>query len=134
MPLKLYLAGRWQQRDYINTLASELRNRGHIVTARWLDIEHKRYTKPECAQIDLDDIDAAHVLVSFTEAPDVGYNTGGRHVEFGYSIAKGKILILVGPIENIFHELPGVIRLDSFAELLDYLEELQNKNNDSDLL
>lgn len=123
--LKLYLAGRWQQRSYIATLATDLQSRGFTITSRWLKMEHTKLSKQACATVDLEDIDEANILVSFTELPDVGYNTGGRHVEFGYAYAEGKCLILVGPVENIFHELPGVIKLDSFAQLVEYLEKLR---------
>ncbi len=29
--------------------------------------------------------------------------SGGRHVEFGYALAKGKPIVLVGPQRNVFH-------------------------------
>ncbi len=35
-----------------------------------------------------------------------GYSRGGRHVEAGYALAKGKYLVLVGPRENVFYSLP----------------------------
>jgi hypothetical protein len=33
---------------------------------------------------------------------------GGRHVEFGYGMAKGKRLVLIGERENVFHDHPSV--------------------------
>lgn len=46
---------------------------------------------------------------------------GGRHVEFGMARAWGKICIVVGPRENVFHHLPGVHQFETWAEALEYL-------------
>jgi hypothetical protein len=46
----------------------------------------------------------------------------GRHVEFGYALAREKRMIVVGDVkENIFHYLPQVKHFATFEEALAYL-------------
>jgi nucleoside 2-deoxyribosyltransferase len=115
--MKIYLAARYSRRDQLRALAEQLREAGHTVTSRWLETEwanrpdQSSAAPPEYrakyALIDLEDVDAADVVVSFTEAPGDG-SRGGRHVEHGYALAKGKRLVVVGYRENLFHEHPSV--------------------------
>ena len=44
-------------------------------------------------------------LLFFSERGDAGYMSGGRHVEWGYAIARGLHLWLVGFPENVFHHV-----------------------------
>ena len=59
------------------------------------------------ANEDIEDIRAADVFVTFTERRTAGYTSGGRHVEFGLAFAAEKRIMIVGPLENVFHELAG---------------------------
>lgn len=120
--MKMYLAGRWQQRWFIADLAKDIESRGHIVTSRWLQPGHTD-DRTRAALDDLEDVDKADVLVSFTETPAVGYNTGGRHVEFGFAYKAGKLLVIIGPAEHIFHDLPGVKRFDNYGAFIDWLAQ-----------
>lgn len=106
--MKLYLAGSWLRRDEIRKYADELKSIGIEITSRWL------YSHGECTSLeeeysdaleDLDDIRKADALILFTSGPAGGYQTGGRHFETGYAWAKGLDLFIVGPRENIFHNL-----------------------------
>jgi hypothetical protein len=69
------------------------------------------------AKADIEDIAQADVVVSFTSP---GQGQGGRHVEFGISIALDKQVVLVGPREHVFHALPQVIQFDTTDELIRY--------------
>ena len=44
--------------------------------------------------------------------------TGGRHVEFGYALALGKALIVVGVRSHVFHELDAVTVVPDVAALV----------------
>lgn len=107
--LNIYLAGRYGRRLEIKGYADQLRAAGHTVTSRWLDSEHAAFDAAptweqmlDWAENDLSDINDADVFVAFTESPDSPFARGGRHVEFGYALATGKYMIVVGPCENIF--------------------------------
>ena len=103
---------------------------GRGVTSRWIDqhggnllesfVADKLNDDPEdCAkyaQVDVDDLSAADVVVSFTSAD--GGGKGGRHVEFGLALGLGKRLVIVGPRENVFHTLPHVEHYPNWSRLV----------------
>lgn len=120
---KIYLAARYSRNEEMRGIRDVLSTAlGHTVTSRWIDLhpdavgdfgtsfDHDALnSRPdECAplgQHDLDDIDSADWVISFTCGSG---GKGGRHVELGYAMAKGKRLFVVGPRENVFHTLPAV--------------------------
>jgi hypothetical protein len=84
---------------------------GHKVVSQWIDypIVDESKLRPEewdlMAEDDVNDVASCEMLVAFTESPEAGYMTGGRHVEFGLAIAWRKHAIIIGPTENIFHRM-----------------------------
>lgn len=117
--MKLYLASRYDRREELVAIASVLQEQGHHVTSRWLG----GHGQPDAdsALYDLTDVIVADVLILFTEEPTahVAYAArGGRHVEFGYALRAGKRMFVVGPRENIFHELRAVTVVPDVAALV----------------
>src|SRR5713226_6452736 len=112
--MRIYIAARYSRRAEMAAQAGILRAAGHEVTSRWLVEHNVEWTgghDPQWEEIslgDIEDIDSAEVVISFTHPRGTPVTGGGRHVEFGYAYAKGKKLIIVGPRENVFHHLPGV--------------------------
>lgn len=118
--MKVYLAARYSRHPEMRKVRDRLVELGHTVTSRWIDQHGGKYPSsftPEalnndpayCARLgihDVNDVDAADVVVSFTEGS--GGGKGGRHVEFGLALGLGKRLVVVGPREHIFHTLPQV--------------------------
>ena len=105
---KCYLSGRYSRREELQGYGEELTKLGYDVGARWLTGAHEEgvYTKDKWAvwaYDDMDDVARAEIVVAFTEGGEC--RRGGRHVEFGMGLALGKVLVVVGPIENIFHTL-----------------------------
>lgn len=129
---QIYLAARYSRREELCTYREELRKLGYLVQARWLDGGHQLSDRGipigengealveggECqrsaelrakfAQDDWEDVNAAEIIISFTEPPRSSANRGGRHVEFGIGLSKGTRSIVIGYRENIFHWLPQV--------------------------
>jgi hypothetical protein len=120
--MKIYLASRYSRHDEMQGVRDVLEAVGHQVTSRWIDChtdvtgDYTASFTPEflaehpadCAplgQHDLDDLITADFVVSFTCGTG---GKGGRHVEFGYALALGKRMAIVGPRENVFHTLPQV--------------------------
>jgi hypothetical protein len=131
--VKAYLAARYSRHPEMRGVRDVLGAIGIDVTARWIDCHtdvvgdftasfttEALNTRPtDCAPLgrhDLEDIDAADTVISFTYPVD-GVK-GGRHVEFGYALAKGKRLIVVGPRQHIFHTLAEVDWYPDWAHLL----------------
>lgn len=93
--------------------ARELRALGIQVTSTWHDDKIGKGSWEYQALRDLDDIHDANCLVMFTKPRSF---TGGRHTEFGYALALGKRIILVGPKnENVFQA--GVRRVRNWKDV-----------------
>jgi hypothetical protein len=129
--MRIYIAARFSRRDEMQEVAALLRARGHTITSRWIDGHEdeggeyllggtNRELYATFAREDLEDVQQAETVVSFTEPPRAGNlrGRGGRHVEYGYALALEKRLIVVGPLENVFHCLDCVTVCRDVAELL----------------
>lgn len=110
--MNIYLSAQWSRRSEIEGYAQELRDLGHTVTSRWHhgepmgdDAEPTVEAWKVWAQADLEDIDDAHALIAFTE-PKGTMSRGGRHVEWGYWLARrdwDQPSIVIGPCESQFY-------------------------------
>lgn len=141
--LTFYLAGPYGRRTELLACREDLVARGHRVPCRWLHGDHQVHG-PEANKVieaggipdeqlsatfavdDLEDLDRADVIVSFTEPPG-GAPRGGRHVEFGYALGQHRHggryhLAVVGHVENIFHALDGVTYHPTWQEFLAVLD------------
>jgi len=135
----VYLAAPYYRKDEIQGYKDFLQDMCNVeVTARWMEEAHAPTTQMSevgvdlhilYARNDLEDVYLADMVVSFTEPLEYGeraitydfYNRakrGGRHVEFGFGLALGREMVIVGPRENIFHNLPGVKQYDTFEDFV----------------
>jgi hypothetical protein len=148
---RFYLASRYTRLEELRSYRSQLNHifggLGWSVQSRWLDGAHQWDGKmlevaqayenpdglgatipPEAARFALDDwedVNAADIVINFTEAPrTVSTSRGGRHVELGIALGLGKTVIVVGHRENIFHLLPEVTFCPGWSALLLHLTEL----------
>lgn len=129
-----YLASRFGRRDELNSYLLQLKIKGYTVTSRWLikhqklDLQKHAYSSGErqmFALHDYEDVMQADRLIAFTEDPKdnaEGGRRGGRHVELGLALARGKHIYVVGYRENVFCHLPQVMFYETFQELLETLE------------
>jgi nucleoside 2-deoxyribosyltransferase len=115
--LKVYIAAKFEQQAEVCDKATELEHLGMEVTSRWR-FEDGTIPLAACAQMDLDDVKDADVLLLLTSG---GKSGGGKHVETGYAIALGKRVIMVGPKENVFHNLPVITIYDRWEQAIDEL-------------
>lgn len=132
--MRVYLAARYSRKKEIKSLIPILLEHNILTTSRWLhesasETAHlDEFTPAFCRQtaaIDLEDIDLADTFVFFAEDPLIGTPRGGRHVEFGYALARGKRIVVIGRHENIFHYLPQIVCYVTIQDFLD-LEGIQN--------
>lgn len=129
MTFKVYLSSRYDRRAELDEYARELEAAGgYECTSTWLNGSTFENTTANAAT-DIDDIYAADAFVCFSEEPQEQSSLswaarGGRHVEFGVAFETGLPIIIVGPRENVFHLLPGIVRVDTWAEALAELHEL----------
>lgn len=132
--MRCYLAARYSRHEELRQYANQLEKLGHEVTSRWINGEHEALGGDllgkgdsefarRCLEEDLEDLFAADTLIAFTEPactgsfPCGGVARGGRHVEFGIALALNMRIIVVGPIENIFHTAQGIRHYETFDRL-----------------
>lgn len=117
-------------------VAAHFERNGFPVTSTWFEEPHGPTIQlkdvgarqlQEYALRDLAELRAADMLVFFSENDQTHNRRGGRHVEFGYALALGKPIAVIGPIENIFHHVPHVRRYSSINEFLESI--LKGGNN-----
>lgn len=123
MMTKVYLCARYGRREEMQVLAARMRAMGLVVTARWVEGNN---ADADAAQMDWDDLRAADMLFTFTERQDdpawnPSWGRGGRHVEFGMAVERRMRIVIVGPVENVFHNLPGLARFSDVEAALDYV-------------
>ena len=127
--MKVYLAGRYQEREKLVQYAIALGLAEIEVTSRWLEETHQPNTQltdvPDLELVkyavwDLQDVDSADILVQICDEPNT---RGGAHVEFGFALGAGKKIVVVGPEHNIFHRLPSVYKFDTWLEAEKFLIE-----------
>jgi hypothetical protein len=115
--LGVYFAAAFKRRQELCLYAAELEADGIRVTSRWLGGSAKLQgddlnlgdRAADLAQMDFEDVCAADLCLAFTEPGDAAdRGRGGRHAELGIAIGLGRSVATVGPIEHVFHRLPGV--------------------------
>jgi nucleoside 2-deoxyribosyltransferase len=126
--MKIYIASRYSRRNEMRQVARALQAAGATVTSHWLSEDKPLQTQMgddpddfyiETSRIDLADIDSSDMVLFFAEDPLVGIPRGGRHVEFGYALGKGKWICVIGPKENVFHYHPRVFHYNSVHEFME---------------
>lgn len=128
--MKIYLAAQYSWRDKLKEYARILERKNIEVVSAWLketkDVKEELTTYTNAyakdhAQMDLDDIQEADILVLFTISPTDVSKRGARHFEAGYAYALGKKVIICGPKENIFYYIGDILQYDDFEDVVDYL-------------
>jgi len=132
--MRFYLAARYSRLSEMQKVRLQLQELGHCVTSRWVNGDHQALDNGvtlaasdiaarRFAEEDLEDIHGADAIVAFTERPRSQHSRGGRHVELGYALALDKHILVIGPRENVFCCLPGVI---SFPDTRTFLRAVTN--------
>lgn len=128
-----YFAARYSRHPEMRAYRDQLEAAGDfVVTSRWIDCHNEELEQsftPEAlnadparcwfyGQHDIEDLDDADVLVSFTG--NGGGGKGGRHIEHGYFLASSRFrrVVIVGPRENIFHCHPNTDVYPDWATFL----------------
>ena len=120
----IYIAARFSRRPEANQMARKLKELGHTISSRWVkpktdhviptglsrqaaDAERERFAKEDVADV----LDCTW-MISLMEEPRSN-GRGGRHVEFGLALGRGRKLTIIGPRETVFHHLPQVEHFDT---------------------
>ena len=118
--MKVYLAAPFSMARQVETqYAQDLARRGLPVVSQWHRLPHPT-DLGRAAERDLEDILEAHTFILLANLRSRA-NRGGRHVEFGFALARGKRIIVVGAHQNLFHYLPNVEVYPTWGLCLDSL-------------
>ncbi len=129
MSYKVYFAARYSRRGELNGYRAQLEKLDFEVTSRWLvndppapidELTESHWR--ELAETDCRDIERSDGLVAFAESPPGG--NGGRHVELGIGIGRGKDIIIVGEPEHLFHKLKNVHRVPDWLAAVKMLRNI----------
>jgi nucleoside 2-deoxyribosyltransferase len=125
--MKIYLAASYDQMELMRRWEKVLHEYGHECTARWIHNaeENEKMTLAAAALMDLDDIDAADCIISYNNGKST---RGGRHVEFGYALARGKEMIIVGERESVFHHLSNIEVFPTIMDVMIYFAKFPTRN------
>jgi nucleoside 2-deoxyribosyltransferase len=124
----VYLAGRFSRRFQLQGVRADLQRAGHCGTSRWIDLrEEVAADAAKCARIDIEDIEAADVLISFPDLPRSTNTRGGHFFEEGFALATGRRVIVVGYRSHIFHHLPEVAFFPTWSEALKALAPVHSR-------
>jgi nucleoside 2-deoxyribosyltransferase len=139
--VRAYIAAPYGARAQARRYSDELANAGITPTCTWVYgsrdlVAGTVHAAPaltdrqadEFAKGDLSEIDEADVLILLTDSAARveagGSSSGGRHLETGYALAKRKLVVVVGDVENIFHRSSMVLRTNTWGEAVTLLKEL----------
>jgi hypothetical protein len=115
--MRIYLAANYSAHPLMQAYCAILEDLGHEVTSRWIQGTHSESNKEsEYAKIDLYDLDNAEMIVFFSEQFPNSRIRGGKHVEFGYALAKEKQIVIIGDRKNVFHYLDCIRRFETFND------------------
>lgn len=129
--MRVYVAGRWADRESVAKVALTFEGRGFEVVSRWIKrpgetLPYHAYSEADyrqSAEADWLDLIRCDVFVLLNDPEP---SPGGRHVETGLALAWKKRVMVVGPpSQNVFHYLPGVERFANIDEAIAALEEGQ---------
>lgn len=114
---RVYLAAQYARRNEMRDIATQLVERGFVVSSSWLDEEYPLDTKPnqlsddenrDTALKDLEDLTGSDIIIFFSEDLESQPSRGGKHFELGFAHALGINIFIVGGAENLFHYLPDL--------------------------
>lgn len=118
--IRIYLATLFSRREEMEKVADKLTIAGYEVVSRWVYGGEDGLSDRDIAELDLEDVRKADIVMSYTALRGAATPGGGRHVEFGYGYALGKRSVIIGERENVFHHLPDV---EVYATLSAFLDE-----------
>lgn len=122
----IYTAAPWKFRVEAKQVAQQFRDAGHQIISRWHDewADRPSANVPLAelrgeAEKDVEDVRHAEVVVVLNWE-----QSEGKAVEQGIALALNIPVLVIGAASNVFHYLPAVRCVDSFAAALRALEAL----------
>lgn len=137
MTLKIYVAGKWGDRENISKYIQDIQNHGFEISYDWTknEIQECR-TREEMsffAEKDMNGVKTSNVVVILITDKDYAYR--GTFTEMGGALALNKTIFIVNPFEkaechsNIFYWHPLIYHVNSWEKLLEELKDLTSRSD-----
>jgi nucleoside 2-deoxyribosyltransferase len=127
--MKIYVAGKWEERIYIQQLYRILKDEGHTITCDWTRHDYpKKNIEATLAKYAVDDINGVKNAELVIAVAENIANYRGMLVEIGAAIALDKPVIVIGKAINacIFINHPKVIiKFEDMKEFIGRIEEIK---------
>jgi len=143
--MKIYVAGKWKEREKVRSIMDMLEARGHIITCDWtkhtlpenieLDRAHKEKSfikdynwakngHKTYAKEDLNGVRTCDVLVAYMPDTDVFYK--GAWIEVGIALGLDKKVIIIGKdVTTVFLSLSNITVVSYKEEAFSIIDSLQ---------
>jgi len=122
---KVYVAAWYSERARAKAAARELERAGYVITSPWIDggtDTAQGYELMKAAIEDLNGVVQADYLMLLALPFGTQYSGGGRWVEFGYALALGKRMVVIGSHETIFCHLPQVRVYSTVGAAINFMD------------
>lgn len=121
--MKIYVAGKWQEKEQVRQLQQGLRDRGHTITYDWTQQEEEGAVLHCCALNDASGVIEADSLVARLVNP-LPYR--GALAEIGMAIGLGKRVYIIGHgcPHFIFECHPLVTKFSNTKKFFDYMDRV----------
>jgi len=139
MTTPTYLAAAFPRRAEVAPDAITLRRAGLTIVSTWHDAPHDITPEADLtyadrcrlAHRDRDDLEQAAVLVLYGDPPGEYRGQGGKFVEFGYALALGLHIVIIGHRESVYACLGEITYIETFDAAATYLAGLRLRSNGS---
>lgn len=121
--MKIYVAGKWEEREEVRKLQQQLRHLGHQITVDWT--WHERDDPGFPTQYAVDDIKGVIACNAYVGIFKNGLSYKGALVEMGVALACGKMVFIIGhAIDScLFVSHPSVQKFETELEFISFLRK-----------
>lgn len=122
--MKIYAAGKWEDRGAVRKLQEALIKLGHTITVDWT--WHEKADGGYPIQYSIDDIKGVQLADAFVGLFVGDYRYKGALVEMGAALGLGKKVYLIGhAIDScLFSKHPLVQQFETELEFLNYIKKV----------
>lgn len=121
--MKLYVAGKYEEREQISKFMDELRAQGHTITCDWTS--HVYATREVHTSYCLDDLKGVKDCAAYIGVFENANRYRGALVELGAALALNKDCFIIGHAEDdcIFMLHPNIWHFRDMRDCLDYFSQ-----------
>jgi len=122
--MKIFIGGSFNNRVEVRKYMDKAIALGHVITHDWTSVvtQPDSASRARTAKIDQEAVKDADVAIFIMDDPNYPYR--GTFTELGMSIAYGKNIIIVNPLEkiaamtNVYYHHPSIIHVKTWDDVV----------------